>query len=874
MAVIDGGKVKAELRDVGDSGERALKRIEEASRPASRALQTLDGVAGEVRGGLEQMAARAGPLGAGLMRIGPAGLAAAAALGAVTLGLKESLEEAAKADQSYRRLEAVLKATGHASGLTADEIAAFADGIERSTLATAEGVQDAASVLATFRSVSGETFTRALSLAQDMSAVFGQDLSGAADAARQGAGGPDRRPHRAAPGRHLVLGYAEGADPHAGRDRPAGGSAAGDPRCPRTAGRRRRGCRSRQADRGDQPAAGRLGQSAGGDRQDAGGHTALAQGALDLLSGAIRDHVFDRGRPDQPAYRGGNRTAGTGARRLDRLQAGGPGTPMLGQRSAIDEQRQRVAALEQELATLTRLGEAEADAARQERARAEAGQQTAEVERRADALAAQRSQLAKALDQLATGPPSASPQVNRELAETKAPGCAPGARQRQRVECGHCDPGGGRDRPAQIAAINQPLEEAAKRAWKRPNANRRPGGERGATAFQENEKVVDDLAKQLALFGDERRQFVDQALSRLSETATDEQWVQVERLANALWDEKLAREQLAESLRAEQQLRQHGVRLTEQMRTPAEELAATLQQLDALMRAGAIDAGTHGRAVAEAYHEAELAADRMLSASREWQDGVTRALRDYADQATDAASAAEQVTTQAFQGMEDALVAFVQTGKLDFGSLRGLAGRRPDAPVDPHGGSRPAGAGAQWRRWRARRLHLRVVRWLIDADSGQRRGRSGPRAGHRRALRPRRRFRARQRHPIRRRRHRRSADAVSDGTRPGADGRGRTGGGAAAEATGLGQSGSRERTHGRRHRQRHQQRRRQGRDAAAAGRTRRAHPRHPDRRGRDADGGARRAQRHHAQPGAGGGGQPAAGALAWRPGRLPCRKSR
>ena len=70
LAVIDGGKVKAELRDVGDSGARALQRIEEASRPASRALQALDGVAGEVRGGLEEMAGRAGPLGAGLMRLG------------------------------------------------------------------------------------------------------------------------------------------------------------------------------------------------------------------------------------------------------------------------------------------------------------------------------------------------------------------------------------------------------------------------------------------------------------------------------------------------------------------------------------------------------------------------------------------------------------------------------------------------------------------------------------------------------------------------------------------------------------------------------------------------------------------------------------
>lgn len=60
------------------------------------------------------------------------------------------------------------------------------------------------------------------------------------------------------------------------------------------------------------------------------------------------------------------------------------------------------------------------------------------------------------------------------------------------------------------------------------------------------------------------------------------------------------------------------------MRTPAEELAATLQQLDTLMPRGAIDAETHGRAIAEAYREAEQAADRMLASSRDWQDGVRR----------------------------------------------------------------------------------------------------------------------------------------------------------------------------------------------------------------------------------------------------------
>ena len=670
LAVIDGGKVKAELRDVGDSGARALQRIEEAARPASRALQALDSVSAEVRGGLEAMSGRLGAVGSGLARLGPIGLAAGAAIAGLGIVVSRSIEEAAKADQSYRRLEAVLKATGQASGLTADEIASFADGIERSTLATAEGVEDAASILATFRSVSGETFTRALTLAQDMSAVFGGDLAGAATQLGKALEDPLNGLTAL---RRVGVSFSDVQKELIGTLVETGQQAEAQRVILDALEQQVGGAGAAEAG-GLTGATNRL-QDAWGNLLEAIGRTpavtSIAQGALGLLSGAIEgmtSAIEDDPIGERIAVATAELTRARDA--LARLEAGGPGTPMLGQRFAIDEQRQRVAALEQELATLTRIGEAEAQAAAEERRRAEAGRLAAEAERRSDALATQRSQLDKGLEQLATGPGERIAQVNRELAETK-----------KRLEALRAPDGGNGGnidaavREAEeiarrkIAAINQPLEEAATRA--RETLERQSAAEQAAAerVYQANEKVVDDLAKQLALFGDERRQFVDQALSRLSESATDEQWVQVERLAGAFYDEKLAREQLAESLRAEQQLRQQGARLTEQMRTPAEELAATLQQLDALMQAGAIDAETDGRAIAEAYREAEQAADRMLATSRDWQDGVTRALRDYADQAMDAASAAEQVTTQAFRGMEDALVGFVTTGKLDFASL-------------------------------------------------------------------------------------------------------------------------------------------------------------------------------------------------------------
>jgi phage-related minor tail protein len=177
LAVIDGNKVKAELRDVGETGQRALKRVEDAAHPASRALKMLDGAAGEVRGTLEGMTGRLGAAGGALSALGPAGIAAGAALAVVSLGLIKGIQEASEAERSYRRLEAVLKATGHSSGLTGQQITAAAEEMERATLTTTEAVQEAAAVLATFRSVSGDTFTRTLRLAQDMATVFGSDLS-------------------------------------------------------------------------------------------------------------------------------------------------------------------------------------------------------------------------------------------------------------------------------------------------------------------------------------------------------------------------------------------------------------------------------------------------------------------------------------------------------------------------------------------------------------------------------------------------------------------------------------------------------------------------------------------------------------------------
>jgi lambda family phage tail tape measure protein len=63
------------------------------------------------------------------------------------------------------------------------------------------------------------------------------------------------------------------------------------------------------------------------------------------------------------------------------------------------------------------------------------------------------------------------------------------------------------------------------------------------------------------------------------------------------------------------------------------------------------------------------AAKEKQKASREWQDGAMRGLEDYAVEATNAAKNVEGVISNSFKNMEDALVDFVKTGKLNFKSL-------------------------------------------------------------------------------------------------------------------------------------------------------------------------------------------------------------
>lgn len=109
------------------------------------------------------------------------------------------------------------------------------------------------------------------------------------------------------------------------------------------------------------------------------------------------------------------------------------------------------------------------------------------------------------------------------------------------------------------------------------------------------------------------------------------------------------------------------------VRTPAEEYADTMADLNRLLDAGALSMDIYGRA-AEAASEKlrkleEEERKRKLEEATDPLSGAIRGLEAYAEQAGTLADTIESAVTGAFKGAEDAVRQFVSKGKIEFGSL-------------------------------------------------------------------------------------------------------------------------------------------------------------------------------------------------------------
>ncbi|CAN1551667.1 Bacteriophage tail tape measure, C-terminal [Burkholderiaceae bacterium] len=104
LAVIDGSKVKAELADVGEAGERSLKKIESASQPASNGLKLLSSAANDAKFQLQAATDRLGMLGSVLGKLGPAGLIAGASIAALGVGITALVMPVARVGDEFFKL--------------------------------------------------------------------------------------------------------------------------------------------------------------------------------------------------------------------------------------------------------------------------------------------------------------------------------------------------------------------------------------------------------------------------------------------------------------------------------------------------------------------------------------------------------------------------------------------------------------------------------------------------------------------------------------------------------------------------------------------------------------------------------------------------
>lgn len=166
-----------QLEQLGNTGSTAFGQVHGAAKQAAEGgLAAVEKASELVHDKIRDLGGELGSVGQVLMALGPAGLAAGAALGVFTAGLVESTKAAAEAELAHIKIAAVLKATEGASGQTAEGIERLAESMATTTLATKEGVEAAAAQLATFRSIGGETFTEILKLAEDLATTGFGDL--------------------------------------------------------------------------------------------------------------------------------------------------------------------------------------------------------------------------------------------------------------------------------------------------------------------------------------------------------------------------------------------------------------------------------------------------------------------------------------------------------------------------------------------------------------------------------------------------------------------------------------------------------------------------------------------------------------------------
>ena len=133
---------------------------------ASAAVSAVDGPLGGVSSRISSLTTVA-------TRGGVAITGLAVAVTGLTFVLQRGVRQLDEYNVDLAKTEALLKATGFAAGVTAQQLQEEAQAIAFNTLASVRGIQEAQAVLLTFDRIQGDIRKNAVGLAQDLSTVFG-----------------------------------------------------------------------------------------------------------------------------------------------------------------------------------------------------------------------------------------------------------------------------------------------------------------------------------------------------------------------------------------------------------------------------------------------------------------------------------------------------------------------------------------------------------------------------------------------------------------------------------------------------------------------------------------------------------------------------
>ena len=161
-----------------DKATQSMKKVDTATtktgkgtKKLSSIFQNTAGSIAAVQGPLGPVAGRISAIGAIIGRVNPLMLVFTAGMVGIGLAVTKTVSAISNLEVQQGKLNALLKATGNAAGLVGRDIEIMAEAIGKGTLASVQGARDAAGVLLTFKSITGETFKETLKLTQDLAAV-------------------------------------------------------------------------------------------------------------------------------------------------------------------------------------------------------------------------------------------------------------------------------------------------------------------------------------------------------------------------------------------------------------------------------------------------------------------------------------------------------------------------------------------------------------------------------------------------------------------------------------------------------------------------------------------------------------------------------